>query len=594
LITFFKRLFKLLCGIACLSAMVEGNRSFNGKGILPLYQKHMNLIVEHEEVLIQSDNDQLLGSMINVDELFKDVREPAEAFIDAKVVHKLSTLARKKSEEVGVNIIKFNQYEFTERLRLKMSEGGEDLCGALLIKFGKSVKNLFAKSPVLDTPMSAALNTSGPSREMEVEPRKERQARPKPGSFKELVATPQQVFGRRRAQSTGKKVSIEKKVEVLRKQFKTSWKNAGKVPVDFFNMTLNPTCFGETVENFFHFSFLVSEGSVSVTIGEDGRPQVSPVKRKHRNSSPGNAVVFNLSMEDWRRLGGIEGDNPKMKGSSPEPGSHPDETFMLSWEQDELGGIKVNNSTTKERIFEPAGSNPEEKFLTSAGQQEELLDEWFGNNDEDGLLDVSFYGDFDLSYFNGKEVKESQDVQLIEWVDDINVQDLILKVMQGEKWSRRHELFFDKKERNSDAMNFSELHRIANHGYLENADTDKIIMDKLEKVVRVNVKRGNVDERLCKLYLKDNAISHGYASCVLFPETFLLHYKLNLGLTEEEAEKEFCKVKFEPGEKETFIQQLQEQMKINYEKDREESSVWTDHKSGDKRSVISERTATTP
>ena len=40
----------------------------------------------------------------------------------------------------------------------------------------------------------------------------------------------------------------------------TKFKEAGKKPVNYFKFVLNPDCFGTSIENMFHVSFLVKEG----------------------------------------------------------------------------------------------------------------------------------------------------------------------------------------------------------------------------------------------------------------------------------------------------------------------------------------------
>ena len=46
----------------------------------------------------------------------------------------------------------------------------------------------------------------------------------------------------------------------------TMWMEAGQVPLEFFVFVLDPNCFGTTVENMFHFSFLVKDGRVKVEV----------------------------------------------------------------------------------------------------------------------------------------------------------------------------------------------------------------------------------------------------------------------------------------------------------------------------------------
>ncbi len=42
--------------------------------------------------------------------------------------------------------------------------------------------------------------------------------------------------------------------------------------MDFFKFILDPESFSQTVENLFHFSFLIKDGQAALTLNEDGLP----------------------------------------------------------------------------------------------------------------------------------------------------------------------------------------------------------------------------------------------------------------------------------------------------------------------------------
>lgn len=44
--------------------------------------------------------------------------------------------------------------------------------------------------------------------------------------------------------------------------------------VGYFQFLVDPESFGRTVENMFHFSFLVKDGRVGVIMGKDGVPYI--------------------------------------------------------------------------------------------------------------------------------------------------------------------------------------------------------------------------------------------------------------------------------------------------------------------------------
>ena len=50
--------------------------------------------------------------------------------------------------------------------------------------------------------------------------------------------------------------------------------------VGYFHFLVDPTSFARTVENMFHFAFLVKDGRVGVTMGKDGIPYIYLRKRE--------------------------------------------------------------------------------------------------------------------------------------------------------------------------------------------------------------------------------------------------------------------------------------------------------------------------
>ena len=78
----------------------------------------------------------------------------------------------------------------------------------------------------------------------------------------------------------------------------TKFKEAGKKPVNYFKFVLNPDCFGTSIENMFHVSFLVKEGKADADIsvcGETGLPFITPKsKKKDEEEEKKTQVVMNI------------------------------------------------------------------------------------------------------------------------------------------------------------------------------------------------------------------------------------------------------------------------------------------------------------
>jgi len=64
----------------------------------------------------------------------------------------------------------------------------------------------------------------------------------------------------------------------------------------------NPKSFTQTVENMFHYSFLVKKGEAKMVV-RDGKPRVAAIPNdKTKQVPPAKQSVVSLNMRDWRRL----------------------------------------------------------------------------------------------------------------------------------------------------------------------------------------------------------------------------------------------------------------------------------------------------
>lgn len=96
------------------------------------------------------------------------------------------------------------------------------------------------------------------------------------------------------------------------------------VPIDYFELVVNPMSFGHTIENMFHLAFLVKDGFVRIFLNENQIPVVEPVDQNseshHHGEKKCNQVMVSLSMDEWRDIINIyqlEGREPFIKSSIP-------------------------------------------------------------------------------------------------------------------------------------------------------------------------------------------------------------------------------------------------------------------------------------
>ena len=163
-----------------------------------------------------------------------------------------------------------------------------------------------------------------------------------------------------------------------------------------------------------------------------------------------------------------------------------------------------------------------------------------------------------------------------DWIRSPLAMDHMVRVMKGRVWSKRHELFMDKREREGcSAMHFSQLNTLANPGYLgAGRKIDTAVMSHLEN----NVFQPNLDTAEPRLrQVKDSNAAYIYSYCVLFPETFI-HQLQEQGRSREEAESAFTKVELDSGEMEGLTREIRENAAKRSEENGEDSEdLWVDH-----------------
>ncbi|KJH41257.1 phage tail component protein [Dictyocaulus viviparus] len=103
-------------------------------------------------------------------------------------------------------------------------------------------------------------------------------------------------------------VSVAQELDKVRKKLKQAWKN--NPSVDFYSFVVDPEDFGKSVENMFYVSFLVKDGRVRLSFGDDGLPvllHVSNEERQKLNVDDRSAALTNqaivpFSYEMWEKV----------------------------------------------------------------------------------------------------------------------------------------------------------------------------------------------------------------------------------------------------------------------------------------------------
>ena len=272
----------------------EANRALLRAG----YRKLMDDIAGKEEELVNIEDNQLLGYMMQNEELFSKVSAPQEAVMDAMVIKQISRMCRQKAEQMSANIAQFRHEEYAERLVASMrGEGGQQLARRKWVLLGQQAKLFFRKSPFLTCMYGALDTTQPPPEEKKAKDTKSRQAT----RVADLVETTATVL----AEAEKSENQTEQMVTHVFKCLVTMFREKERKPINYFKFVLDPVCFGTSIENMFHVSFLVKEGKVGISVCKETElPMISPLSSKSKSGleEEKNQVVMNMDMEDWRQM----------------------------------------------------------------------------------------------------------------------------------------------------------------------------------------------------------------------------------------------------------------------------------------------------
>jgi len=265
----------------------------------------METTAKFDELEPHEINRKKFGKAINKSiQLFREVDRPQEAVMDAQVFKQLSRLTKAQVESLSTNAQKFTSADFAEKLNNAV-RGPIDL--ADFMRIGRRVQHAYGR-PVAFNYMYGSLN---------VEPRlaketKARQSRKATGvDLSELATQTAKTPTNPETAASLTEMFVNSTLMQLEDAYEVNDRN----PISYFNFILDPQSFTKSVENMFHFSFLVKEGKASFRLDDDGRglPFVAPLKVSKKSGSSkdqndGNdaedrhQAIISLAYDDWEDL----------------------------------------------------------------------------------------------------------------------------------------------------------------------------------------------------------------------------------------------------------------------------------------------------
>ncbi|PSN74692.1 Nse4-domain-containing protein [Corynespora cassiicola Philippines] len=214
-------------------------------------RNHQREMEDNRDELVRSDNNMLIEHLKRQDYYMAKVRQTADAALDSRVMVLASDLAGKKLNNslhgnagVGVDID-----QFVSKCIYFMKSGGHTL-----------TDHIENAGPVVDEELSQY--GDGPT---------------------------------------------DEQVQATCQRHRVAPSPDDELCVSLFDFVINPTSFGQTVENLFYVSFLIREGAVQVLHDNDGLPLLMPAKPRNiteqrENNIQKHQAVLSLDWSTWESL----------------------------------------------------------------------------------------------------------------------------------------------------------------------------------------------------------------------------------------------------------------------------------------------------
>ncbi len=219
-----------------------------------------------------------------------------QAYVDAQIFHKLGDYARRQAAQLRTGLCNYDVNSFVDAFVLSSQKAKTSLApdeenAPMVINFheiGESVQNNWKTVPMVDFMLG-----NEPSEETESVPQRRKPQRVKKGL---VVTKPKEVVsGETDLTETDKLVRRMKRE--LRKQGK----------INFWDFVVDPdedVGYARTVENIFHFSFLIKDMNAILDLRSQP-PTVEysdPQSDNMANGAPKSEIILSFDFEAWKNV----------------------------------------------------------------------------------------------------------------------------------------------------------------------------------------------------------------------------------------------------------------------------------------------------
>ncbi|XP_056147919.1 non-structural maintenance of chromosomes element 4 homolog A-like [Lampris incognitus] len=273
------------------------------------YRNLISSVKQNREDMLNPTNDSLSKVLDEANKLFKDVRQPREAALDAQLLVVATDVGREKANQLCAEGIAFDPSVFAEHLlsfmglnRLENEEEDQEngfgndgyLCKDAWHRLAKRTQSCFRTAPTFHY-MMGSFHAEPPPPKQRVERQK------KAPSMEAKRIMPTQLKKMEESQQEATEKEVERILGYLRGYFEED----SSSPISYYEFVIDPNSFSRTVENIFHTSFLIRDGLAMMYLDDDELPCIAPVVEGAAESAATGSskqCIIAISPKSWREL----------------------------------------------------------------------------------------------------------------------------------------------------------------------------------------------------------------------------------------------------------------------------------------------------
>ncbi|TDH01111.1 hypothetical protein EPR50_G00176880 [Perca flavescens] len=297
------------CAIGPPDLQDEDNDPGLRREIRSKYRDLINSVTQNREDMLSPSNNKLTEVLQEAVKLFKDVRQPREAALDAHLLVVATDLGNEKASQLFTEGTTFDPTAFSEHLlsfmglnRLEDDEDEQQNGGAVDGYLPQDAWHRVARRAECCFRTSPSFHYMMGSFHAEPPPPKQRIERQRKAPNKEAKRImPTQL----KKMEDSNQEATEKEVERILGYLKSYYQDDPTSPISYYEFVIDPNSFSRTVENIFHMSFLIRDGLARMYLDNDKLPCIAPVEEGEVDTGGSYSrkqCIVSISPKLWKEL----------------------------------------------------------------------------------------------------------------------------------------------------------------------------------------------------------------------------------------------------------------------------------------------------